>query len=377
MLDLPAYPWQLLAPYKSRANAHPDGMVDLSIGAPVDPTPHVIQSALAAASDWPGYPGSSGTDELREAVAAWYQRRRGVNGLTKANVAATVGSKEFIAWLPLLMGLRPGDVIVYPRVAYPTYDIGAILVGATSVTADSLAELDAETRAKVKLVWVNSPANPTGIVQDADALAHIVADARKIGAVVASDECYAELGWGKWEDIHVPSILDDQVCNGDIRGLLSVYSLSKQSNMAGYRAAFVAGDADMIASLINLRSHTGMVVPGPIQHAMIAALADDEHVREQKQRYRQRRAALLAAIETAGLTIEHSEAGLYLWIRDPNITEPTAEDSWALVDRFASAGMLVGPGVFYSSAGNGYIRASITATDAAISEAVTRLNAGI
>lgn len=377
MLDLPAYPWQLLAPYKSKANAHPDGMVDLSIGAPVDPTPHVIQSALAAASDWPGYPGSSGTDELREAVAAWYQRRRGVNGLTKANVAATVGSKEFIAWLPLLMGLGPGDVIVYPRVAYPTYDIGAILVGATSVTADSLAELDAETRAKVKLVWVNSPANPTGIVQDADALAHIVADARKIGAVVASDECYAELGWGRWEDTHVPSILDDQVCNGDIRGLLSVYSLSKQSNMAGYRAAFVAGDADMIASLINLRSHTGMVVPGPIQHAMIAALADDEHVREQKQRYRQRREALLAAIETAGLTIEHSEAGLYLWIRDPNITEPTAEDSWALVDRFASAGMLVGPGVFYSSAGNGYIRASITATDAAISEAVTRLNAGI
>lgn len=377
MLDLPAYPWQLLAPYKSKANAHPDGMVDLSIGAPVDPTPHVIQSALAAASDWPGYPGSSGTDELREAVAAWYQRRRGVNGLTKANVAATVGSKEFIAWLPLLMGLGPGDVIVYPRVAYPTYDIGAILVGATSVTADSLAELDAETRAKVKLVWVNSPANPTGIVQDADALAHIVADARKIGAVVASDECYAELGWRRWEDTHVPSILDDQVCNGDIRGLLSVYSLSKQSNMAGYRAAFVAGDADMIASLINLRSHTGMVVPGPIQHAMIAALADDEHVREQKQRYRQRREALLAAIETAGLTIEHSEAGLYLWIRDPNITEPTAEDSWALVDRFASAGMLVGPGVFYSSAGNGYIRASITATDAAISEAVTRLNAGI
>lgn len=377
MLDLPAYPWQLLAPYKSKANAHPDGMVDLSIGAPVDPTPHVIQSALAAASDWPGYPGSSGTDELREAVAAWYQRRRGVNGLTKANVAVTVGSKEFIAWLPLLMGLGPGDVIVYPRVAYPTYDIGAILVGATSVTADSLAELDAETRAKVKLVWVNSPANPTGIVQDADALAHIVADARKIGAVVASDECYAELGWRRWEDTHVPSILDDQVCNGDIRGLLSVYSLSKQSNMAGYRAAFVAGDADMIASLINLRSHTGMVVPGPIQHAMIAALADDEHVREQKQRYRQRREALLAAIETAGLTIEHSEAGLYLWIRDPNITEPTAEDSWALVDRFASAGMLVGPGVFYSSAGNGYIRASITATDAAISEAVTRLNAGI
>lgn len=377
MLDLPAYPWQLLAPYKTAANAHRNGMVDLSIGAPVDPTPEVVQAALAKASDWPGYPGSSGTDELRHAIASWYQRRRGVNGLTKANVAATVGSKEFIAWLPLLMGLGPGDVIVYPRIAYPTYDIGARLVGATSVTADALSELDAQTRANVKLVWVNSPGNPTGIVQDAEQLARIVTDARTIGAVVASDECYAELGWGRWEDHRIPSILDDRVCGGDISGLLSVYSLSKQSNMAGYRAAFVAGDAEMISALINLRSHTGMVVPGPIQHAMIAALADDEHVSEQKQRYRNRRTDLMAAIETAGLTVEHSEAGLYLWIRYAKNTAPTAEDSWALVERFAAAGILVGPGVFYSAAGNGYIRASLTATDEAITEAVTRLNAGI
>lgn len=377
MLDLPQYPWQLLAPYKTTASAHPDGLVNLSIGAPVDPTPHVIQTALKDAANWPGYPGSSGTDQLRETIAAWYDRRREVRGLTAAHTAATVGSKEFIAWLPVLLGLGPDDVIVYPTVAYPTYDIGAKIVGATSVTADSLAALDETTRAKVKLVWVNSPANPTGIVQDTEALASIVDDARSIGAVVASDECYAELGWDGWENERIPSILDQRVSGGDFSGLLSVYSLSKQSNMAGYRAAFVAGDETLIAALINLRSHTGMVVPGPIQNAMIAALSDDEHVVEQKTRYRNRREQLLSAINAAGLTVEHSEAGLYLWIRDPGMTEPTAEDSWNLVARFAEAGILVGPGVFYSAAGNGYIRASITASDAAINQAVTRLNAGL
>lgn len=377
MLDLPQYPWRLLAPYKQSASEHPNGMVDLSIGAPVDPTPAVIQTALHSAANWPGYPGSSGTDQLREAIAEWYNRRREVPGLTKDHVAATVGSKEFIAWLPVLLGLGPDDVIVYPTVAYPTYDIGAKIVGATSVTADSLADLDATTRAKVKLVWVNSPANPTGIVQDTQALATIVQDARSIGAVVACDECYAELGWGRWENEPVPSILHPDVTGGDLRDLLSVYSLSKQSNMAGYRAAFVAGDEQLIAALINLRSHTGMVVPGPIQHAMIAALADEDHVFEQKDRYRKRREHLKAAIEATGLTVEHSEAGLYLWIRDPHVTAPTADNSWTLVSRFADAGILVGPGVFYSAAGNGYIRASITATDDAINQAVTRLNAGI
>ncbi|HEY4558611.1 MAG TPA: aminotransferase class I/II-fold pyridoxal phosphate-dependent enzyme, partial [Enteractinococcus sp.] len=184
MLDLPEYPWQLLTPYKTTAQQHPDGIVDLSIGAPVDPTPHVVQAALQTATNWSGYPGSSGTDELRAAIANWYQRRRDVKDLTTANIAATVGSKEFIAWLPLLLGLGADDVIVYPTVAYPTYDIGAKIVGATSVTADSLAELDETTRSRVRLVWINSPANPTGIVQDAQAMRAIVDDARSRGAVV-------------------------------------------------------------------------------------------------------------------------------------------------------------------------------------------------
>ena len=372
MLDLPEYPWQLLAPYKNVAAQHPDGVVDLSIGAPVDPTPQVVQQSLQAATNWPGYPGSSGTQELRMTIAAWYQRRRDVTGLTADHIAATVGSKEFIAWLPLLLGIGPEDVIVYPTVAYPTYDIGAKIVGASSVTADSLHELDDQTRSRVKLVWINSPANPTGIVTDAQAMRAVVEDARALGAVVASDECYAELGWQEWEETSIPSVLHHSVSGGDLTGLLSVYSLSKQSNMAGYRAAFVAGDEALVAALINLRSHTGMVVPGPIQQAMIAALNDDEHVTAQKTRYRARRTQLIDAVEAAGLVVEHSEAGLYLWVRDPSVTRPTADDSWALVDRFAQAGILVGPGVFYSAAGNGYVRLSITATDRDIHQAVKR-----
>lgn len=377
MLDLPEYPWQLLAPYKATAGQHAEGLVDLSIGAPVDPTPTAVQQALQSATNWPGYPGSAGTHELRTAVAQWYHRRRDVHDLTTDHVAATVGSKEFIAWLPLLLGLGAGDVIVYPTVAYPTYDIGAKIVGATSVTADSLADLDEATRAKVKLVWLNSPANPTGIVQDAHAMRAVVDDARALEAVIASDECYAELGWGPWENTPIPSILHADVSGGDLTGLLSVYSLSKQSNMAGYRAAFVAGDDQLIAALINLRSHTGMVVPGPIQQAMIAALGDDDHVATQKARYRARREHLLAALAATGLVVDHSDAGLYLWVRDPKITTPTADHSWALVERFAQAGILVGPGVFYSSAGNGYIRMSLTATDSDIKRAVSRLNAGL
>lgn len=378
MLDLPEYPWQLLAPYKTTAQQHPNGVVDLSIGAPVDPTPHVVQNALTSASNWPGYPGSTGTDTLRKAIAQWYRRRRNVKGLGPENVTATVGSKEFIAWLPVLLGIGPEDVIVYPKVAYPTYDIGAKIVGATSVAADSLSELDEATRARVKLVWVNSPSNPTGIVQDTQTLRAIVDDARALGAVVASDECYAELGWGRWEETRIPSILAKKVSGGDHTGLLSVYSMSKQSNMAGYRAAFVAGDEQLIAALINLRSHTGMVLPGPIQAAMVAALHDDDHVLQQKARYRKRRELLTSALKKAGLNIVHSEAGLYLWVTDPQLgATPTAEDSWALVQRFAQAGMLVGPGVFYSPAGNGYIRISITATDDDIQQAVTRLETGI
>jgi len=373
-LNLPDYPWNSLAPYRRTAQEHPDGVVDLSIGTPVDPTPLVIQDALAAAADAPGYPTTHGTPALREAVAAWLADRRGVPDLDPDAVMPTVGSKELVAWLPLLLGLGPGDVVVRPVVAYPTYDIGAQIAGAEAVAADSLDELEPSVRERVRMVWVNSPGNPTGIVRDAQSLKRLVDQARSQGAVVVSDECYAELGWGQWDPARggepVPSVLDPRVSGGDTSLLFSAYSLSKQSNLAGYRAAFLTGDPALMPSLINSRKHAGMIVPYPVQEAMRVALGDTAHVTAQKNLYRQRREALKPAVEAFGLTIEHSEAGLYLWAT-------AGEDTWDTVERFARLGIVVGPGTFYGDAGHGYVRLSLTASDERMAAAVQRLSGAV
>ncbi|WP_142061559.1 succinyldiaminopimelate transaminase [Pseudarthrobacter sp. B4EP4b] len=369
-LDLPDYPWEAMAPYLAKASEHPGGAVNLSIGTPVDPTPALIQDALKAAADAPGYPTVHGTPALREAIAAWFERRRGVAGLDPRNIMPTVGSKELVAWLPLLLGLKPGDVVVRPKVAYPTYDIGATLAGVTSVATDNLDELDDATRSRVRLIWVNSPGNPTGSVRGVESLKALVQQARELGAVVASDECYAELGWGDWDVQRggqpVPSILDPRVAGGSHQGLLAVYSLSKQSNVAGYRAAFVAGDPDLMPNLVNSRKHAGMIVPYPVQEAMRVALGDDAHVEAQKDLYRGRRERLVPALLDFGLEIKESDAGLYLW-------STAGESTWDTVARLAERGIVVGPGVFYGEAGNGYVRVALTGTDERIDAAVARL----
>lgn len=382
-LHLPDYPWELLAPYRERAQAHPDGAVDVSIGTPVDPTPKILQDALAAATDSPGYPTTQGTAELREAIAQWWRRRRNAADVTADMVMPVVGSKEFIAWLPLILGLGGNgangaaggqggadgtgnaDVVVCPRIAYPTYAVGATLAGAEAVSADSLDELDDETRSRVKLVYLNSPGNPTGSVLTREELARWVRDAREIGAVIASDECYAELGWGEWEE-SVPSILDTQVNGGDLTGLLGIYSMSKQSNLAGYRAAFVTGAPELMPDLINTRKHAGMMIPGPVQHAMTVGLADDEHVAQQKNLYRARREQMKSALEAAGFTIDHSEAGLYLWAT-------RGEDCWDTIGWLADRGIIAGPGAFYGPHGTKHVRIALTASDERIKTAVERL----
>jgi succinyldiaminopimelate transaminase len=297
---------------------------------------------------------------LREAVADWFARRRGVPDVDPDAVLPTVGSKELVAWLPTLLGLGPGDVVAHPSVAYPTYDVGARLAGATPVPLDGLAQLGPGSAG---LVWVNSPSNPTGQVLGVEHLAKVVAWARERGAVVASDECYAELAWGGQP---VPSILDPRVTGGSHDGLLAVYSLSKQSNLAGYRAAFVAGDPALVRSLLEVRRHAGMIVPAPVQAAMRAALQDDAHVAEQKERYRARRAVLLPALLGAGFTVDHSEAGLYLWAT-------RGEDSWTTLGWLAERGVLAAPGAFYGAAGARHVRVALTATDERVAAAADRL----
>ncbi|MFD4994172.1 succinyldiaminopimelate transaminase [Cellulosimicrobium cellulans] len=365
-----AYPWDTLTPYAERARAHPRGVVDLSIGTPVDPTPAVVRDALAAASDAHGYPTTHGTPALREAVAAWFARRRGVPGLDPDAVLPTVGSKELVGLLPALLRLGPGDVVVHPRTAYPTYDVGARLAGATPLATDDVDEWAG--RPDVRLVWVNSPSNPTGRVLDAAHLARVVAAAREIGAVVASDECYAELAWAEPSTSQgVPSLLDPVVSGGSHEGLLVTYSLSKQSSMAGYRAAFVAGDPALVADLLATRKHLGMIVPAPVQAAMVAALSDDTHVAAQREVYARRREVLVAALGDAGLQIDHSEAGLYLWSRPAG---DDGGDCWRTVSDLTDLGILVGPGAFYGPEGAGHVRVALTATDERVHEAAARLS---
>jgi succinyldiaminopimelate transaminase len=367
---LPEFPWDRLEPYKAAAAAHPDGIVDLSVGTPVDPVPEVVRQALFAAANSPGYPTVWGTEELRDAITGWAGRRLGAAGLRHVNVLPVVGSKELVAWLPTQLGLGAGDRVGYPQPAYPTYEVGARLAGAEPVVydGDPTEQLDP---AGLKLLWINSPSNPTGRVLTRDELRRTVAWAREHGVLLFSDECYLELAW----EAEPVSVLHPDVCGGSYEGIVAVHSLSKRSNLAGYRAAFLVGDAAVLGELLQVRKHGGMMVPAPVQAASVAALGDDTHVAVQRERYARRRAALRTAFEGAGFRIEHSEAGLYLWATrcgSPG-TKSGGESCWDIVGDLSKRGILVAPGDFYGPVGERYVRIAFTATDERVAAAVRRL----
>jgi succinyldiaminopimelate transaminase len=355
---LPEFPWDTLLPARQRASQHPGGLVDLSIGTPVDRVPLPVRRALADGSEAPGYPTVHGTAAVRIAYTEWLERAHGVTGLDPGNVMPTIGSKEFVAALPTLLGLRTGDTVVIPELAYPTYEIGAIMAGTTVLRSDSLTAVGPE---RVALLWLNSPSNPTGKVLPVEHLAKVVSWARTRGTIIASDECYIDLGW---ESTPV-SILHPEVCGGDHTGLLAVHSLSKRSNMAGYRAGFVSGDPAIVGSLIAARRHLGAMVPAPIQAAAQAALADDAHVLAQRSRYGHRREILREALEGAGFHVM-SEAGLYLWCT-------RGEPAMRTVSWFADRGILVGPGTVYGHAGQNHVRVALTAPDDRVAAAAERM----
>jgi len=297
---------------------------------------------------------------VREAAAGWLARRHDVEVDPDA-VLPVIGTKELIVWLPTLLGCGPGDIVTHAALAYPSYDAGARLAGAKPVPTDSLIALGPQ---RPRLGWLNSPSNPTGQVLPADHLRKVVSWARDTGTVIASDECYIELGW----DASPLSVLHPEVCGGSHAGLLAVHSLSKRSNMAGYRAGFVTGDPELIAELLEVRKHVGMMVPTPIQAAMTAALNDDDHAARQRSRYEARRARLRPALEASGWLVDHSLAGLYLWAYRPD------RDSWGSVQRLAEAGILVAPGEFYGPAGRRHVRVALTATDERVDAAIARLH---
>ena len=328
----------------------------------MDPVPDVVQRALGAASNAPGYPTVLGSAELREAAVSWMTRRLGVAaGLLSAetSVLPAIGTKELVASLPLLLGLGVDSQVIVPEVAYPTYEIGARVVGADVLVSDATTAVGP---GRVDLVWVNSPSNPTGRVLGVEHLRKVVQWARERGAVVVSDECYAELGW----DAEPVSVMHPDVCDGHPDGVLALHSLSKRSNMAGYRAGFVAGDPALVAPLLQARKHLGLMMPLPVQAAMTAALNDDVHVAEQRARYASRRLMLLEAFTSAGFTVDHSEAGLYLWVtRD--------EECAATVSWLAARGVLVAPGDFYGVRGARHVRVALTASDERVAAAAERI----
>jgi succinyldiaminopimelate transaminase len=361
---LPDFPWDQLSAYAARARAHPGGIVDLSIGTPVDPTPDVVRRALEGATDSPGYPQTVGRPETRQAAVDWLARRHEVTGLGPDGVLPVIGTKELVALLPAQLGLGADDTVVTPELAYPTYAVGAALVGARTVATDSLTSLGPERPA---LRWVNSPANPTGRVLPVAHLKKVVDWCRERGTLLVSDECYLEFGWEAAPEAQPVSVLHPDVCGDRHDGILAVHSLSKRSNLAGYRCGFVAGDPAVVAELLAVRKNLGLIEPGPQQVAMAAALADDEHVADQHARYRARRTTLKGALESAGFRVDHSEGSLYLWsTRD--------EDCWTTVSDLADLGILVAPGTFYGRSGARHVRVALTATDERVASAAARLS---
>lgn len=357
---LPDFPWDSLTQARATAQAYPDGLVNLSVGTPVDEVDSSIQQALMQAAPQPGYPQTAGTVELRQAIVDSLARRYNMTGLDQESVLPVIGTKEAIAFLPFLLGIGQGCSVVIPEVAYPTYEVAALVSGARVIRADSLFQLGPE---KPDLMFINSPANPRGKVLGLEHLRKVVEWARQRNVILCSDECYLGLNWEEEEAL---SILDPRVCDGDHTNLIAIHSLSKTSNIASYRAGYLAGDKALIQELLEVRKHTGLMVPGPIQSAMIEALNNDEQEKEQYERYRARRVRLRAAVEAAGFRIDESAAGLYLWVtRD--------EDCWETVDWFAKKGILVAPGAFYGPAGKKHVRIALTASDERIEAACQRL----
>ncbi len=348
---LPDFPWDALAPYGDIARLHPDGIIDLSQGTPVDPTPDFIQQAFRDASNSPSYPVTAGTPELRDAIKSWATKRLGATG--DFDVLPLIGSKELVAWLPTIL---ESQKVLIPKIAYPTYHVGALIAKAQSIEVD----IDATQWPTADLAWLNSPSNPTGRTHSVEEIKACIQWARTNNSILVSDECYVEF------DHTATSYSVLSQCDGNNQNILAVHSLSKRSSMAGYRAAFMIGDPVLIARIRELRKHGGMMVPLPVQKAMTVALGDDQHVAEQRSRYNARRNVMRPALEAAGFRIEFSNSGLYLWCtRD--------EDAWQSVEWLAHRGVLATPGSFYGLAGSRHIRIAMTATDNQINSAAARI----
>ena len=367
---VPPYPHDRLGSARALAASLHGGAIDLSIGTPCDAPPAAVVATLASSNTERGYPTSLGSVRFREAAAGWLERRFGVQVSAATQVAACIGTKEFVATTPQWLKLRTPDrdTVLYPAVAYPTYEMGALLAGcrAVAVPVDSrwrlrLDAIDTADAERALCLWSNTPGNPAGGL---DNLAAIAAWGRDRGVTVLSDECYAEYTW----DGPAATILQSGA-----DGVLAVHSLSKRSNLAGVRAGFYAGDAGLVSYLSEIRKHAGFMVPGPVQAAGAVAYDDDAHVVDQRRRYRRRLDAFAATLAAAGLPAELPGGGFYLWVSVPG------GDAWACTDWLARhLGVVVSPGEFYGPSVTGYVRVALVEPDDRLELAAKRLaDAGV
>ncbi|HEV2885269.1 MAG TPA: aminotransferase class I/II-fold pyridoxal phosphate-dependent enzyme [Jatrophihabitans sp.] len=354
----PPYPYERLGEVKAIADRLDGGAIDLSVGTPCDPPPPEVIAALAAPGRAEGYPPSIGTPAFRAAAVGWMARRLGATVDAETEVAACVGTKEFVASVPQHLKLRtPGrDTVLYPAISYPTYAMGATLAGLRAVAYQQLDEIADGDADRALCVWVNSPNNPTGELSD---LAGAAGWGRDRGVPVLSDECYAEFSYSQ---------PPGTVLRAGTAGVLALHSLSKRDNFAGARIGFYAGDAELVHYLREVRKHAGLMPPGPVQHAATVALADDEHVERQRQRYWLRMQRLCQVLAAVGLPAKMPDGAFYLWLQAPD------GDAWAATRMLAErAGIVASPGEFYGPASTGYLRVAAVAPDERIELAARRV----
>jgi len=370
----PAYPYERLSPLRAVASSLAGGAVDLSVGTPCDPPSPAVLASLAAGDDdgaARGYPPSAGTAAARQAAAQWMAGRLGVNVPPDA-IAVCIGTKELVAGLPAWLHLRDPsrDTVLYPALAYPTYEMGALLAGLRAVAVPvgddfrlRLEDVKSSDVERALLLWVNSPGNPAGQLED---LAGVAEWGRQRRVLVASDECYAELTWSG----PPRSILAHGAGPSGLDGVLAVHSLSKRSNLAGLRFGWYAGDPSVVSYVREVRQHAGLMVPGVVQRAGIAALGDQDHAMSQRDAYWERLLRLRSILGSLGVEAPMPEGGLYLWAPAPR------GDAWALAGQLArDAGLVVSPGEFYGEAGRSYVRVAAVAPMQRIELVARRLGA--
>lgn len=366
--QLATYPIFALEQRKAALRKRGVRLFDFGTGDPVEPTPQFIRDALVGAVQ-PScpYPSIRGKGPIRRVIADYLQRRYGVTVDPNTQVLPTAGSKEAVFHLPLLVVDQQSsdNVVVFPDPGYPAYQRGVMFAGGTPhavvLEGDQIFRpwlLPDALLDRTRMIWVNSPHNPTGAVHSLQQLQRIADLCRERDILLASDESYADI----YSDVRPPSALETGVDN-----VVVLHSLSKRSGMTGYRSGFLAGDPAIIAALTTLRSNPGLAPQDFVNAAACAAWADDEHVAARRRVFAAKKAILIDFFDEVGIEVAASEATIYLWVRAP---EGETDETWAA--RLLEAGIVVSPGRMFGVAGGGqgYIRVALVPSEAEIRDAI-------